>query len=87
MKKLILSLAGGSLAGIILSFLLMNYESMSYEIFDQAGVAKRTVKDMDFDFVFSAALLVVGCTIVIYVIWTYIEKKKDDTFYNEFNKK
>lgn len=87
MKKLILSLAGGSFAGLLLSFLFMNYESTSYEILNQAGVAKRTVKDIDIDFIFNAALFVVGCSIVIYVTWTYIEKNIDDKFYNKFKNK
>ncbi len=65
----------------------MDYQKTGYEIYDQAGIAKRTVKDMDFEFVFNASLLILGFTVIIYLIWTVIEKKKDDTFYNEFNKK
>ncbi|REB05228.1 hypothetical protein DVB69_15850 [Sporosarcina sp. BI001-red] len=87
MKKFMLSLLGGSLLGILLSFIFMDYQKISYEVLHQAGVAKRTVKDVDFDFVFNASLLILGFTVVIYVIWTYIEKKKDDAFYNGFNKK
>ncbi|MGG0643508.1 hypothetical protein ABE021_06165 [Sporosarcina gallistercoris] len=87
MKRFGLSLLGGSVLGIILSVVSMDYQKMSYEVLHQAGVAKRTVTDMDFEFLFNASLLILGCTVVIYVIWTYIEKKNDDAFYNEFNKK
>lgn len=87
MKKFILSLVSGSAIGIILSFIFMDYQKTGYEIHDQAGIAKRTVKDMDFEFVFNASLLILGFTVIIYFIWTYIEKKKDDAFYNKFNKK
>lgn len=87
MKKFGLSLLGGSVLGIILSVVFMDYQKTGYEVLHQAGVAKRTVKDADFEFLFNASLLVLGFTIVIYVIWTYIEKKKDNAFYNEFHKK
>lgn len=87
MKKFILSLVCGSSIGIILSFIFMDYQKTGYEILDQAGIAKRTVRDMDFEFVFNASLLILGFTVIIYLFWTYIEKKKNDTFYNEFNKK
>ncbi|MBD7908549.1 hypothetical protein [Sporosarcina gallistercoris] len=87
MKKFGLSLLGGSVLGIILSVVFMDYQKTSYEVLHQAGVEKRTVKDLDFEFVFNASLLILGFTVVIYVIWTYIEKKNDDSFYNEFHKK
>lgn len=87
MKKFFLSLVSGSAIGIILSFIFMDYQKTGYEIHDQAGIAKRTVKDMDFEFVFNASLLILGFTVIIYLFGTYIEKKKDDAFYNEFNKK
>ncbi|WP_432352920.1 hypothetical protein [Sporosarcina sp. A2] len=87
MKKLALSLVGGGVIGLILSFLLMDYENSSYEILHQAGVGKRTISEMDFEFVFNSFFLILGFTIVIYVIWTYIEKKRDTKFYNEFDNK
>ena len=87
MKKFGLSLLGGGVLGIILSFVFMDYQKISYEVLHQAGVAKRTVKDLDFEFVFNASLLILGFTVVIYVLWTYIEKKNDDAVYNESHKK
>ncbi|WOV83634.1 hypothetical protein PGH26_12185 [Sporosarcina jeotgali] len=87
MKKFSLSLLGGGMIGIILSFLFMDYDKSSYTILDQAGIAKRTVNDMDFEFVFNSFFLIAGFTIVIYVVWTFIEKRKDDRFYNEFGGK
>lgn len=87
MKKFGLSLLGGSVIGIILSVIFLDYKKTSYEVLHQAGVAKRTVQDMDLEFLFNASLLIIGFTVVIYVLWTYIEKKNDEAFYNGFKKK
>lgn len=87
MKKFLISLFSGSVLGFLLSFLFMDYEKTSYEIFGQAGIARRIVNDMDIDFIFNASLFILGCTFVIFVIWTYVEKKTDEKFYDEFRNK
>lgn len=87
MKKFGLSLLGGSVIGIILSVIFLDYKKTSYEVLHQAGIAKRTIQDMDLEFLFNASLLIIGFTVVIYVLWTYIEKKNDEAFYNGFKKK
>lgn len=72
-----MSLFRGAIIGLIISFLLMDYKDIKYEVLDQAGIESRWVREMDFDFVFNASLLVIGSSIVIFIIWTFIEKKFD----------
>ncbi|ANU10852.1 hypothetical protein A1A1_01443 [Planococcus antarcticus DSM 14505] len=86
MKKMFISLLGGLILGIISSFIFMDYQKISYEVIGLGGVDERTIKDIDFEFAFNASLLVIGFTILIFVIWTYIDKKKDEKFYKNYNK-
>jgi len=75
MKKFPLSLLGGVIIGLIVSFLLMDYEDIRYEVRNLGGIESRWIREMDFDFVFNASILVIGISILIFVIWTLVEKK------------
>ena len=86
MKKFFLSLLGGIIIGLIVSFLLMDYEDIRYEVRDLAGIVSRWIREMDFDFAFNASLLVIGMSILIFVIWTFVEKKLDEKFLSNRNK-
>lgn len=88
MKKFFLSIVGGVVLGLILSFSFMEYESSWTHHIQRAGV-DQMVKEMDFDFVFTATLLVFGISALIYAVWSFIEKKKDEKFIRDFenNKK
>ena len=79
MKKFFLSTAGGLVLGLILSFTFMDYESSWMHHAQRAGV-DQVVKEMDFDFVFFATILVLVISILIFAVWTFIEKKKDESF-------
>ena len=65
---------GGLLIGLAISFVLMDYKDMSFEILDQGGIESRWIREMDFNFIFNASLLVIGTSILLFVIWTFIEK-------------
>jgi len=39
---------------------------------------------MDFDFVFTASLLIIVISVLIFAVWSFIEKKKDEKFVREF---
>ena len=75
MRKLSLSLLGGTIIGLIVSFTLMDYRDIKYEIRNQGGIESRWIREMDFDFVFNASALIIGISVLIFVIWTSIEKK------------
>ena len=83
MKKFFLSIVGGLLIGLILSFSFMDYESSWSHHIQRAGV-DQMVEEMNFDFVFTASLLVVGISILIFAVWSFIEKKKDEKFLRDF---
>ena len=83
MKKIFLSILGGLVLGLILSFLLFDYESSWTSHLNRAGV-DQIVNEMDFDFVFNSSLLVIGISILIYLIWNFVDKKKDEKFLKEY---
>ncbi|WKA53219.1 hypothetical protein [Planococcus shixiaomingii] len=84
MKKSFLSIIGGLIIGLILAFIFFDYQTITNEHIGLGGV-DRNVKDMDFDFVFNASLLVIGISIFIYVIWSFVDKKKDEKFLKEYS--
>lgn len=75
MRKLSLSLLGGTIIGLIVSFTLMDYRDIKYEIRNQGGIESRWIREMDFDFVFNASALIIGISVLIFVVWTFIEKR------------
>ncbi|WP_394190829.1 hypothetical protein [Paenisporosarcina quisquiliarum] len=78
MRKFSFSILGGIIIGLILSFVLMDYEVIKYEIRDQAGIESRWVSEMDFNFVFNASMLVFGVVILIFIVWSFVERKIAD---------
>ncbi|MDX1806699.1 MAG: hypothetical protein R3267_06715 [Paenisporosarcina sp.] len=74
MKKISFSLLGGVLIGLAISFVFMDYKDMSFETLDQGGIESRWIREMDFNFIFNASLLIIGTSILLFVIWTFIEK-------------
>lgn len=75
MRKLSLSLLGGTITGLIVSFTLMDYRDIKSEIRNQGGIESRWIREMDFDFVFNASALIIGISVLIFVVWTFIEKR------------
>jgi hypothetical protein len=74
LKKISFSLLGGVLIGLAIAIVPMDYKDMSFEILDQGGIESRSIREKDFDFVFNVSLLVIGTSILLFVIWTFIEK-------------
>lgn len=75
MRKLPLSLLGGTIIGLIVSFILMDYRDIKYEIRNQGGIESRWIREMDLDFVFNASALIIGISVLIFVVWTFIETR------------
>ncbi|MBU0903643.1 MAG: hypothetical protein KKF57_00500 [Firmicutes bacterium] len=78
MRKFSFSILGGIIIGLILSLVLMDYEVIKYEIRDQAGIESRWVSEMDFNFVFNASMLVFGVAVLIFIVWSFVERKIAD---------
>lgn len=86
MKKFFGSVLGGLLIGLPLAFWWIGYEEITYSQLNVAGVDEVVVREMDFDFVFDASILVVASAAVIYVIWFLLDKKREERFYRDYRK-
>ncbi|MDN3426627.1 hypothetical protein QL992_14410 [Microbacterium sp. APC 3898] len=80
MKKFFGSLFGGLVLGLPLAYWWIGYDSITYSQFNLAGVDEVIVREMDFDFVFYASLLVVAIAAALFIFWSWVEKKKRRTF-------
>jgi len=78
MRKFSFSILGGIIIGLILSFVLMDYEVISYQLMDRGSSEYRSVSEMDFNFVFNASMLVFGVAILIFIVWSFVETKISD---------
>ena len=78
MKKFSFSILGGIIIGLILAFVLMDYEDISYQLMDRGSSEYRSVSEMDFNFVFNASMLVFGVAILIFIVWSFVERKIAD---------
>ncbi|MDN5709390.1 MAG: hypothetical protein L0G95_08115 [Planococcus sp. (in: firmicutes)] len=83
MKKFFISIMGGIVLGLILSFSFMDYESSWTHHIQRAGV-DQVVQEMDFDFVFTASILITVSSALIFAVWSFIEKKKDEKSVRDF---
>lgn len=68
--KIFLSLLGGLIIGGLLSFVFLDYQNQDYTIQNYYGIDNHTVKELDFNFMFKATLIIGGVSIMIYLIWT-----------------
>ena len=78
MRKFSFSILGGLIIGLILAFVLIDYEDMSYQLMDRGSTEYRSVSEMDFNFVFNASMLVFGVAILIFIVWSFVERKIAD---------
>lgn len=77
LKKFFLSLTGGILLGGILSYIFLDYQDSSYVLLNYYGEDKKIVKEWDFQFISNAGFIIIGLSVLIYLIWTYFERRSD----------
>ncbi len=77
MKKGLISLLGGIILGVIISYFTLGYNGLTYYIHgrDETGGPVQVIHDIDVDLLMNGLLIVVGISILIYFIWTLAEKK------------
>ena len=73
-----ISLLSGLIIGIIISFFVLDYKGWTIYQMDVNGEVTKTINELDFDLITNSFLIVLGVSILIYVIWTFIEKKFND---------
>ncbi|PLR71163.1 hypothetical protein CYJ37_20525 [Bacillus sp. UMB0728] len=77
LKKFFLSLTGGILLGGILSYFFLDYEDSNYVLLNYYGADKKIVKEWDFQFISNAGFIIIGLSVLIFLIWTYFERRSN----------
>ena len=73
-----ISLLSGLIIGIIISYFVLEYKGWTIYQVDVNGEVSKTINELDFNLITNSFFIVLGVGILIYVIWTFIEKKFKD---------
>jgi hypothetical protein len=73
LKKGWISIVGGFIVGLILSYRFLEYNGWILYKIDQEGQVQSTVKEMDFNLITNSFLLMSGSTLTIYLTLRLIE--------------
>ena len=73
-----ISLLSGLIIGIIISYFVLEYKGWTIYQVDVNGEVSKTINELDFNLITNSFLIVLGVSILIYVIWTFIGKKFKD---------
>ncbi|BCB02754.1 hypothetical protein [Bacillus sp. KH172YL63] len=74
MKKGWISVIGGIVVGLILSFRFLEYNGWIIYKMDEEGQVESTVKEMDFNLITNSFLLIVASALIIYFVLRMIER-------------
>ncbi|TFI46897.1 hypothetical protein E4O93_15465 [Diaphorobacter sp. DS2] len=77
-------LIDGIVLGVIISYFTLNYTSWTiYEMDFKGNTAKKITNELDFDLLTNSFLIILACTLLIYIVGTLIDKyRKNNWPYN-----
>jgi MFS family permease len=78
MKKGWISLVGGFILGLIVSFFTLEYDGWKYITVNGNGEVEQVINELDFNLITNTFLIMVALGIVIYLILSIIEKRKKE---------
>ncbi|MFD1738357.1 hypothetical protein ACFSCX_17680 [Bacillus salitolerans] len=76
MKKVQLSILIGFVLGLVTSYFTLDYNGWTLNRMDPNGKVMSSTSELDFNLITNGFLLIVGFTILIYILLTVIEKIK-----------
>ncbi|PFA69830.1 hypothetical protein CN378_03420 [Bacillus sp. AFS015802] len=76
MKKGWISIVGGIILGLILSFFTLEYDGWKYITVSGNGEVEQVIHELDFNLITNTFLLMTACGILMYSILSMIEKKR-----------
>jgi TRAP-type C4-dicarboxylate transport system permease small subunit len=78
MKKGWISIVGGLILGLIISFFTLEYKGWQYIRHNSNGEVEQVINELDFNLITNSFLIIVATGIVIYLILSIIEKRKKE---------
>jgi uncharacterized membrane protein YdjX (TVP38/TMEM64 family) len=76
MKKGWISIVGGIILGLILSFFTLEYDGWKYITVSGNGEVEQVIHELDFNLITNTFLLMIACGILMYSILSMVEKMK-----------
>ncbi|MGM7701522.1 hypothetical protein ACSVDE_07315 [Pseudalkalibacillus sp. Hm43] len=74
MKGLV-SILAGIIIGALIAYFTLDYSGMTIQhMGDGGGEAIRTINELDVDLLLDSALIIIGISAFIYIIWSMIER-------------
>jgi uncharacterized membrane protein len=73
-----ISIIAGIVFGLILSYFFLDYNGWTLQQIDDSGKVINTTNELDFNLITNSFLIMVALTVLIYGVWTLIERKGKD---------
>ncbi len=74
MKGLV-SVLAGVIIGVLIAYFTLDYSGMTIQYMgDGSGGALQTINELDVDLLLDSALIIIGISAFIYIIWSMIEQ-------------
>jgi uncharacterized membrane protein len=73
--KTSISIIAGIVIGVILSSFFLDYNGLTLHQMDDSGNVTKTTNELDFNLLTNSLLIIVAVSVVIYGIWTLVERK------------
>jgi hypothetical protein len=73
-----ISIIAGLVIGVILSYFFLDYNGWTINEAGKNGEIIKTTNELDFNLITNSFLIVISVSVLIYVIWTLVEKKGKD---------
>lgn len=77
MKKGWISIIGGIILGIVISFFTLEYDGWQINRYDRDGMLYQRINDLDINLVHNSFIIIVLSCIAIYLILVLVEKRRD----------
>lgn len=75
MNKTFISIVGGLIVGLVISFFTLDYNGLTIVHHNQAGEVEKVINELDFNLLSNSLLIVIASIIVIYILLRLKDEK------------
>lgn len=75
MNKTFISIVGGLIVGLVISFFTLDYNGLPIVHHNQAGEVEKVINELDFNLLSNSLLIVIASIIVIYILLRLKDEK------------
>lgn len=78
LNKTLISIVGGLIVGLIISFFTLDYNGLTIVHHNQAGEVEKVINELDFNLLSNSLLIDIASIIVIYFLLRIFEENTKD---------